>query len=79
MSTPTALSTQQVYDLPAMVKAEDAFAALGIGRDLGYRLIRQDEFPVPVVPLGSRIVRVRRTDLLAFLGLEETAAGGPRE
>ncbi|MGW1219500.1 helix-turn-helix transcriptional regulator [Streptomyces californicus] len=75
MSTPTALSTREVLDLPAMVKAEDAFAALGIGRDLGYRLIRQGEFPVPVVPLGARIVRVRRTDLLAFLGLAETDGG----
>ncbi|WP_228995074.1 AlpA family transcriptional regulator [Streptomyces sp. DH8] len=75
MSTPTALSTREVLDLPAMVKAEDAFAALGIGRDLGYRLIRQGGFPVPVVPLGTRIVRVRRIDLLAFLGLAETDGG----
>ncbi|MFJ5893821.1 helix-turn-helix transcriptional regulator [Streptomyces californicus] len=75
MSTPTALSTREVLALPAMVKAEDAFAALGIGRDLGYRLIRQNKFPVPVVPLGARIVRVRRTDLLAFLGLAETDGG----
>lgn len=74
MSTPTALSAQEVRDLPAMAKAEDAFAALGIGRDLGYRLIRQGEFPVPVVPLG-RIVRVRRADLLNFLGLAEDDGG----
>lgn len=74
MSATTALSPQEVYDLPAMATAEKAFAALGIGRDLGYRLIREGQFPVPVVPLG-RIVRVRRADLLAFLGLEERDGG----
>ncbi|MFD9757988.1 helix-turn-helix transcriptional regulator [[Kitasatospora] papulosa] len=75
--TTAALTESQVRDLPAMATAAQAFAALGIGRDLGYQLIRQKEFPLPVVPLG-RTFRVRRVDILAFLGLENgDAARGP--
>lgn len=70
MSTKTALSETQVLALPAMTTAEQAFAALGIGRDLGYKLIRQNEFPLPVVPFG-RALRIRKVDLLALLGLED--------
>ncbi|WP_206308294.1 helix-turn-helix domain-containing protein [Streptomyces sp. A1277] len=71
--TTAALTEAEVLALPAMTTAEQAFAALGIGRDLGYRLIRERQFPLPTVALG-RIIRVRRTDLLAFLGLENTDA-----
>ncbi|WP_326659562.1 DNA-binding protein [Streptomyces sp. NBC_00385] len=75
--TATALTEAEVLALPAMTTAEQAFAALGIGRDLGYKLIRQQEFPLTVVPIG-RALRVRRVDLLAFLGLENSdAARGP--
>lgn len=75
--TTAALTENEVLALPAMTTAEQAFAALGIGRDLGYRLIKEAEFPVPVVRLGSAY-RVRRRDLLAFLGLEnsDAARGG---
>lgn len=75
--TTAALTEAEVLALPAMATAIQAFAALGIGRDLGYQLIRQGEFPLPVVPLG-RTFRVRRVDLLAFLGLEnsDAARGG---
>jgi predicted DNA-binding transcriptional regulator AlpA len=75
--TAAALTEAEVLALPAMATAAQAFAALGIGRDLGYQLIRQAEFPLPVVPLG-RAIRVRRVDILAFLGLEnsDAARGG---
>lgn len=72
-----ALTAQEVLDLPAMPTAQDAFAAIGISSDLGYQLIRDGEFPVEVIKLGARALRVRRSDLLNFLGLAEENGAAP--
>ena len=61
-----ALTTEQVLGLPAM-------PAVNISEGTGYALIRDAEFPIEVIPFG-RAKRVRKTDLLRFLGLSETAA-----
>lgn len=66
-----ALTADEVVALPAMPSAQDAFAALGISGDLGYQLIRDGEFPVEVIKLGARALRVRRSELLNFLGIPE--------
>ncbi|MFH9404927.1 hypothetical protein ACH4JS_34970 [Streptomyces sp. NPDC017638] len=68
MTTAAPLSLEQVRQLPAMPTALQAFAALNIGETLGYDLIKAGEFPIEVVRFG-RAFRVRKTDLLAFLGL----------
>jgi len=73
VSTSTALTPEQVRALPAMVTIQQAFAALAVGKTLGYQLIKDGQFPVEVIPFG-RVFRVRKADLLAFLGLAETAA-----
>lgn len=75
-----ALTVAEVYALPAMATAKDAFAAIGISQELGYELIRTKQFPINTVPLG-RAIRVRRSDLLAFLGLgnDETPGGATPE
>jgi hypothetical protein len=70
--TTAAYSPEQVYALPAMPSVKQAFAALNIGPTNGYSLIAAGEFPIEVVPLG-RAFRVRRSELLAFLGLPERA------
>lgn len=70
--TTAAYSPEQVYALPAMPSVKQAFAALNIGPTLGYQLIRDAEFPIEVIPFG-RALRVRRSDLVHFLGLTETA------
>ncbi len=70
--TTAAYSPEQVYALPAMPSVQEAFAALNIGKTLGYQLIRDNEFPIAVIPFG-RAFRVRRAELLQFLGLPETA------
>lgn len=72
-----ALNAGEVLALPAMPTAQDAFAALGISSDLGYQLIRDDEFPVEVIKLGARALRVRRSELLNFLGLTEGDGTSP--
>lgn len=71
-----ALTAAEVRALPAMPSAQDAFAALGISEDLGYQLIRDGEFPIEAVKFGTRALRVRRSELLAFLGLAEDNEGG---
>ncbi|MFD0344039.1 hypothetical protein ACFVH0_36135 [Streptomyces sp. NPDC127117] len=68
-----ALTTKEVLDLPAMATAQQAFAALQISSALGYELIREERFPIRVETFG-RAIRVRRVDLLAFLGLENSDA-----
>jgi hypothetical protein len=70
--TTAAYSPEQVYALPAMPSVRQAFAALNIGPTLGYQLIRDAEFPIEVIPFG-RALRVRRSDLVHFLGLTESA------
>jgi len=73
MTTATPLSPEQVRDLPAMPTVLQAFAALNIGETNGYALVKNGEFPIEVVKFG-RAFRVRKADLLRFLGLTETAA-----
>ncbi|MEU5442739.1 MULTISPECIES: hypothetical protein [Streptomyces] len=68
-----ALTPEQVLALPAMPAVKSAFAAMNISEGMGYGLIRQDEFPIEVLEFG-RAKRVRKTDLLAFLGLTHSAA-----
>lgn len=71
-----ALTAQEVRNLPAMPAALTAFAALGISSDLGYQLIRDGEFPIEVIKLGARALRVRRSELLDFLGIPEENGDG---
>lgn len=67
------LTPEQVMGLPAMPPVKAAFAALNISEGTGYQLIRQDEFPIEVLEFG-RAKRVRKVDLVAFLGLSTLAA-----
>ncbi|MFJ3826205.1 hypothetical protein [Streptomyces nodosus] len=69
------LSPEQVLDLPAMPGVKQAFAALNISEGTGYQLIRQEQFPIEVIPFG-RTKRVRKTDLCQFLGLSALLAAG---
>lgn len=48
----------------------EAAAILGIGRSTAYQSVSKDEFPVPVIRIGSRIV-VPTKPLLDLLGLDE--------
>lgn len=67
------LTTEQVMSLPAMPPVKQAFAAMNISEGTGYGLIRQEQFPIEVLEFG-RTKRVRKVDLVAFLGLTQTAA-----
>jgi len=73
MTTAAPLTPAQVASLPAMPSVLEAFAALNIGQTLGYQMVRDGEFPIEVIRLG-RIFRVRKADLLTYLGLAEFVA-----
>lgn len=73
MTTAAPLTPAQVAALPAMPSALEAFAALNIGQTLGYQMVRDGEFPIEVLRFG-RSFRVRKVDLLAYLGLAEFVA-----
>ncbi|WP_431997755.1 helix-turn-helix domain-containing protein [Streptomyces fungicidicus] len=73
MTTAAPLTPGQVAALPAMIPVLDAFPALNIGETLGYSLIKSGEFPIEVIRLG-RAFRVRKVDLLAYLGLSQYVA-----
>ncbi|MEU0219069.1 hypothetical protein ABZ281_30015 [Streptomyces sp. NPDC006265] len=67
------LTPEQVLDLPAMPPVKEAFRALNISEGTGYGLIRDDQFPIQVFEFG-RAKRVRKADLVEFLGLSQAAA-----
>ncbi|CAL9301046.1 MULTISPECIES: DNA-binding protein [Streptomyces] len=73
MTTAAPMTLAEVVALPAMPSAREAFAALNIGETLGYQLISDDEFPIEVLRFG-RSFRVRKADLLTYLGLAEFVA-----
>lgn len=68
-------SIAQVEALPAMPPAMPTLAQLlGIQTTAGYALIRSGNSPIPVVKVG-RLYRLRKTDILSFLGLTENGDG----
>lgn len=64
------LSVQEVLALPAAVPLVDAGRALGVGRTKCHELARSGEWPTELLRFGGRY-RVRRTDLLALLGIDD--------
>jgi hypothetical protein len=65
-----ALTPDEVLALPAAVDLVTAGRAFGIGRTLAHELARHGDFPVPVIKIGNRY-RVRRSDLIQYLGLSD--------
>jgi hypothetical protein len=66
-----------VTALPAVIDVETAGRLLGLGRSAAYQLVKDGDWPTPVLRLGRRW-RVLTAPLLALLGvdgLEPSAAG----
>ena len=55
---------------PQCISAEEAFRVLGIDRTTGYRAIKDDTFPLPVVRVG-RLLKVPTKALRQLLMLED--------
>lgn len=65
------MTPDELRALPACVPVwPEAGRAFGIGRSLTFDLARRGELPVEVLHVG-RLLRVRRSDLLAALGVAD--------
>lgn len=78
MKTRNAQATQgltraEILALPAVVDVTTAARALGLGRSTAYELARRDEFPCPVLRVGSTY-RIPTAGLLRVLGIEPPSA-----
>lgn len=74
-----ALTEREVRMLPPLVDLPTAARALSLGRANAYALAAAEAFPVPVLRISARTLRIRSSDLRAFLGLAPdagTPAGG---
>jgi excisionase family DNA binding protein len=56
----------QVDGLPPVLDVPTAAALLGIGKTAAYKLVREGQFPVPVLHLG-RSVRIPTAPLLKLV------------
>ncbi|AIK86031.1 hypothetical protein CGLAR1_12540 [Corynebacterium glutamicum] len=62
---------------PPTITLKKATGLIGIGLSTGYAAVRSNEFPVPVIKIGGRIV-VPTKPLLDLLGLEELPKGNAK-
>lgn len=70
------LSVSEALALPVMFDIWPTVGqACGIGRTTTYQLAREGALPIPVVRVGRQF-RAKRTDLLTFLGLEDSDGAG---
>lgn len=65
-----ALTPNEIRTLPASIDLVTAGRALGVCRTKAHEMARAGKWPVPLFRVGTRY-RVRRSDLLAFLGIED--------
>lgn len=54
--------------LPPVLDLPTAARLLGVGRTVAYQLVREDQWPTPVIRVG-RLIRVPTAPLLALLGI----------
>jgi hypothetical protein len=57
------------WTLPAVVTLRDASRILRIGKNRAYDMVHDGTYPVRVIKDAGRF-RVRKTDLLAYLGYD---------
>lgn len=55
---------------PAVVDLVTAAKMLGVGRTVAYQLVRQGQWPTPILRIGNQI-RVPRAPLLALLCMSQ--------
>lgn len=61
------LRADEVQELPPLVSAEIAAAALGVSLHAFYGMVRRGVAPLPAIRVGSRSVRFRSADLVQLL------------
>lgn len=78
MSEPTRRKTLTVAEVLSLPPLFPVWPTLGqildTGKTATYEMARSDTAPVPVIKVG-RLLRCRKVDVLAFLGLTENGDG----
>jgi hypothetical protein len=69
------MTSEELDALPVTFGLEIAARAIGIGRDRAYALARASKFPVRILPGRGGRYRISKADLLAYLGVDQTAGG----
>ncbi|MFE0642125.1 DNA-binding protein [Streptomyces sp. NPDC058877] len=62
------MTRDELLSLPVTVDVETAGRAFGVGRTVAYRMVRDGDFPVPVLRVGNKL-RVRTAELWRELGM----------
>lgn len=62
------MTREQLLGLPPVVDLPTAADVLGVGRSSAYELVRNGQWPTPVLRLG-RLIRVPSAPLLELLGV----------
>jgi excisionase family DNA binding protein len=71
MSKASGALKSEVGNTPAVLTLPEAARLLGVGRTMAYQLVRNGQWPTPVVRMG-RLIKIPKKLLLDFLG----ASGG---
>lgn len=66
---------QRIRALGAVTDLPTAGRIFGLGRSLAYALVKADEFPAPVIAVGTRY-RVPVAGILTALGINTAAGSG---
>ncbi len=59
--------TNGIGSVPAVLDLPEAARLLGVGRTLAYQLVRDGQWPTPVVRVG-RLIKIPKRPFLEFLG-----------
>ncbi len=62
-------SVGSLEQLPPVLDLPTAAQLLGVGRTAAYQLVRENQWPTPVIRVG-RLIRIPTAPLLALLGVE---------
>ena len=65
----TGMTSDELAALPVVFGFGTACRALSVGRNQGYALLKQGQFPVRVISISGRF-RVTKADLLRYLGVD---------
>jgi excisionase family DNA binding protein len=72
------MNTRVIHPLSRTLNIEQAGAMLGISRPTAYKLARANQFPVPVIRVGKRLV-VSREAVDELLGRRKPDADLPTD
>ena len=71
------MTRDELHALPSILNLPTAAKVLGIGRSLGYELVRTGQWPTPVVRVG-KLIKIPTAPLLRLLDETPATEGYPQ-